>query len=158
MEYKQKGRSQKQTTPKTTIRKGRYSCTPLQEIRSLFLTGKHFTARQPNAWTGSNYARKCISTLRKQGMNIKDKWFDEVYPNAPHIKVYWLESNGEKCLQSHDLSAGEQLSTNDERVQQNAAHEPKRVDNIIFNDWLPVFKQRVKNNSMNLEKGGLHEE
>lgn len=157
MEQKQQGRSLKQTTPPTTIHKGRYSCTPLQEIRSLFLTGKHFTAQQLNAWTGSNDARKCISTLRKQGMNIKDEWLDEVYPNAPHIKVYWLEVN-RKSLQSHDLSAGEQLSTRLERMQQNAAHEPQRIDNIIFNAWLPVFKQRVTHNPLNLEKGGHHEE
>ncbi len=112
MEQKQKGRSHKATAPMPNVRKGKYFVTPLQEIRKLFLTGLHFCAKQLNAWTGSKDSRKCISTLRKQGMNIKDLWYNKEFPTAPHIKIYWLETDTTNRSQSLFVSVDDKLSIN----------------------------------------------
>jgi hypothetical protein len=52
-------------------------------IRGLFLSGKKLTAKEINDITGSNDARKAISTLRQQGFPI----VDILQPN--HCKLYW---------------------------------------------------------------------
>ena len=59
--------------------------TPKQKIRSLFLSGRQFTARKLNRLTNSNDARKCISDLRKEGMRIKDRRLEN------GVKLYWLQ-------------------------------------------------------------------
>ena len=56
---------------KEAFGKGKRYYTPLKEIRSLFLSGGTYTARELNHLTGSNDARKCISVLRHdEEMNI----------------------------------------------------------------------------------------
>lgn len=54
-------------------------------IRGLFLSGQKLTAKQINEITGSNDARKAISTLRR------DRWriIDVLQPDR--CKLYWLE-------------------------------------------------------------------
>jgi hypothetical protein len=44
------------------------------KILSYFLQGLKLTAREINCKTGSNDARKVISTLRKKGHKIIDTW------------------------------------------------------------------------------------
>ena len=53
-------------------------------ISALFSAGHKLTAKEINQHTGSNDARKEISNLRKQGMDIVDM----VLPNR--CKLYWL--------------------------------------------------------------------
>ena len=53
-------------------------------IKALFLSGRKLTAKEINQITGSNDARKVISDLRREGMNIVDM----VLPNG--CKLYWL--------------------------------------------------------------------
>ncbi len=56
----------------------------IQQVRHLFLSGRQFTAREINALTGGNDARKIISNLRnKERWNIQDIWL------SGH-KLYWL--------------------------------------------------------------------
>lgn len=56
-------------------------------IRGLFLSGRKFTAKEINEITGSNDARKVISTLRR------DRWriVDVLQPDR--CKLYWLEQD-----------------------------------------------------------------
>lgn len=57
-----------------------------QQVRSIFLTGRKVTAREINAETNSNDARRVISTLRNdEGWDIKDVRLDD------RRKLYWLE-------------------------------------------------------------------
>ena len=57
-----------------------------QQVRSIFLSGRKVTAREINAETNSNDARRVISTLRNdEGWNIKDVRLDD------RRKLYWLE-------------------------------------------------------------------
>ncbi len=59
-----------------------------QQIEAIFLSGRRITAKELNAITGGNDARKTISVLRKkEGWGIKDKWINS--PNR--CKLYWLE-------------------------------------------------------------------
>lgn len=53
-------------------------------IKALFRTGKKFTARKINQLTGSNDARKSISTLRREGWRIQDMRLPD------GSKLYWL--------------------------------------------------------------------
>lgn len=53
-------------------------------VRQLFISGKKVTAKQINEITRSNDARKVISTLRSQGMNIQDIRMPD------NCKLYWL--------------------------------------------------------------------
>lgn len=53
-------------------------------VRQLFISGKKVTAKQINDITRSNDARKVISTLRSQGMNIQDIRMSD------NCKLYWL--------------------------------------------------------------------
>ena len=58
----------------------------IQQVRSIFLSGRKVTAREINAETNSNDARRVISTLRNdEGWNIKDVRLDD------KRKLYWLE-------------------------------------------------------------------
>ena len=55
-------------------------------IRTLFLTGGKYTAKQLNAMVGFNDSRKAISVLRSSGMNIRDIRQDN------RCKLYWYQS------------------------------------------------------------------
>ena len=58
----------------------------LQQVRSIFLSGRKVTAKEINAETNSNDARRVISTLRNdEGWDIKDVRLDD------RRKLYWLE-------------------------------------------------------------------
>lgn len=58
----------------------------IQQVRSIFLSGRKVTAKEINAETNSNDARRVISTLRNdEGWNIKDVRLDD------NRKLYWLE-------------------------------------------------------------------
>ena len=57
----------------------------IQQVRSIFLSGRKVTAKAINAETNSNDARRVISTLRKEGWDIKDVRLDD------NRKLYWLE-------------------------------------------------------------------
>lgn len=58
----------------------------IQQVRSIFLSGRKVTAREINAETNSNDARRVISTLRNdESWNIKDVRLDD------RRKLYWLE-------------------------------------------------------------------
>ena len=57
-----------------------------QQVRSIFLSGRKVTAKEINAETNSNDARRVISTLRNdEGWDIKDVRLDD------RRKLYWLE-------------------------------------------------------------------
>ena len=58
----------------------------IQQVRSIFLSGRKVTAKEINAETNSNDARRVISTLRNdEGWDIKDVRL------ADRRKLYWLE-------------------------------------------------------------------
>ena len=58
----------------------------IQQVRSIFLSGRKVTAKESNAETNSNDARRVISTLRNdEGWDIKDVRLDD------RRKLYWLE-------------------------------------------------------------------
>ena len=58
----------------------------IQQVRSIFLSGRKVTAKEINAETNSNDARRVISTLRNdEGWNMKDVRLDD------NRKLYWLE-------------------------------------------------------------------
>ena len=60
----------------------------IQPVRSIFLSGRKVTAKEINAETNSNDARRVISTLRNdEGWDIKDVRLDD------RRKLYWLEPN-----------------------------------------------------------------
>ncbi len=58
-------------------------------IRSLFLSGHPYTAVELNHLAGGNDARKAISDLRKEGLNIVDS------KDEYGIKTYWYQENSE---------------------------------------------------------------
>lgn len=64
--------------------KGSNSSRIKATVKALFLQGQKLTAKEINSITGSNDARKVISVLRSQGMNITDL----VLPGG--CKMYWL--------------------------------------------------------------------
>lgn len=58
----------------------------IQQVRSIFLSGRKVTAKEINAETNSNDAGRVISTLRNdEGWDIKDVRLDD------RRKLYWLE-------------------------------------------------------------------
>lgn len=58
----------------------------IQQVRTIFLSGRKVTAKEINAETDSNDARRIISTLRnKEGWDIKDMRLED------GKKLYWLE-------------------------------------------------------------------
>lgn len=58
----------------------------IQQVRSIFLSGRKVTAKEINFETNSNDARRVISTLRKdEGWSIKDIRLDD------GRKLYCLE-------------------------------------------------------------------
>ena len=63
-----------------------HSSRIIQQVRSIFLSGRKVTAKEINAETNSNDARRVISTLRNdEGWDIKDVRLDD------RRKLYWLE-------------------------------------------------------------------
>lgn len=75
----------KTDTPWQDYNKGSNSSALIQHVRRIFLSGRKVTAIQINDEVGSNDARKIISNLRKQGMDIKDVRL------VGGQKLYWLE-------------------------------------------------------------------
>lgn len=66
--------------------KDNHSSRIIQQVRSIFLSGRKVTAKEINAETNSNDARRVISTLRNdEGWDIKDVRLDD------RRKLYWLE-------------------------------------------------------------------
>ena len=72
----------------------------IQQVRSIFLSGRKVTAREINAETNSNDARRVISTLRNdEGWNIKDVRLDDrrklylLQPDKRQMSIDW-EVNG----------------------------------------------------------------
>ena len=61
--------------------------TLIQSVKSLFLTGQKFTAVQINQLINSNDARKLISCLRCDGMDIQDVRLQS------RCKLYWYVDN-----------------------------------------------------------------
>jgi len=59
----------------------------IAKIRGLFLNGGKYTAKQLNSLAGTNDARKAVSVLRADGMNIKDVRL------VDNCKLYWYVSN-----------------------------------------------------------------
>ena len=60
----------------------------IQQVRSIFLSGRKVTAKEINAETNSNDARRVISTLRNdEGWKIAD------YRLPDRTKLYWLEQD-----------------------------------------------------------------
>ena len=58
----------------------------IQQVRAIFLSGRKVTAKEINAETNSNDARRVISTLRNdECWDIKDVRLDD------RRKLYWLE-------------------------------------------------------------------
>lgn len=58
----------------------------IQQVRAIFLSGRKVTAKEINAETDSNDARRVISTLRnKEDWDIKDMRLED------GKKLYWLE-------------------------------------------------------------------
>lgn len=58
----------------------------IQQVRAIFSSGRKVTAKEINAETNSNDARRVISTLRNdEGWDIKDVRLDD------RRKLYWLE-------------------------------------------------------------------
>ena len=88
MEEKKKAAS---TTANLRCRSGNKdskSSPIIQQVRAIFLSGRKVTAKDINAETNSNDARRVISTLRNnEGWNIKDVRLDD------NSKLYWLESD-----------------------------------------------------------------
>ncbi len=85
MEEKKKG-NPKITHSFNTHDKGSKSYRIIQQVRSIFLSGRKVTAKEINAETNSNDARRVISTLRNdEGWDIKDVRLDD------RRKLYWLE-------------------------------------------------------------------
>lgn len=79
---KSKSPSQQSTLP--SYSKDSNSYRIIATVRQIFQSGKKVTARQINEVTGSNDARKVISTLRASGWNIEDIRLPD------NRKLYWL--------------------------------------------------------------------
>ncbi len=71
----------------------------IQQVRSIFLSGRKVTAKEINAETHSNDARRIISTLRNdEGWKIADCRLPD------RTKLYWLEKD--KRQMSFDREGG----------------------------------------------------
>lgn len=53
-------------------------------VKALFRSGRKLTAKEINLVTGGNDARKVISDLRREGLNIQD------IRQSNRCKLYWL--------------------------------------------------------------------
>ena len=68
--------------------KDNHSSRIIQQVRSIFLSGRKVTAKEINAETHSNDARLIISTLRNdEGWKIADCRLPD------RTKLYWLEQD-----------------------------------------------------------------
>lgn len=68
--------------------KDNHSSRIIQQVRSIFLSGRKVTAKEINAETHSNDARRIISTLRNdEGWKIADCRLPD------RTKLYWLEQD-----------------------------------------------------------------
>lgn len=98
MEEKKKG-NPKITHSFNTHDKGSKSYRIIQQVRSIFLSGRKVTAKEINAETHSNDARRIISTLRNdEGWKIADCRLPD------RTKLYWLEKD--KRQMSFDREGG----------------------------------------------------
>ncbi|MBU9879653.1 AbrB family transcriptional regulator [Bacteroides sp. MSK.20.82] len=74
----------------------------IQQVRSIFLSGRKVTAKEINAETNSNDARRVISTLRNdEGWNIKDVRLDD------NRKLYWLEPDKRQMSINWEVNGNE---------------------------------------------------
>ena len=74
----------------------------IQQVRSIFLSGRKVTAKEINAETNSNDARRVISTLRNdEGWDIKDVRLDD------RRKLYWLEPDKRQMSIDWELNGNE---------------------------------------------------
>ena len=64
----------------------------IKTIESLFMTGRKFYAKELNELAHTNDARKFISDLRREGINIQDSW----QPNR--CKLYWVNLDNNRQL------------------------------------------------------------
>lgn len=62
-----------------------------KSVKALLLTGERLTAIEINQLCYTGDARKCISDLRKGGMDIKDMKIDN---NG--TKIYWYDGKDER--------------------------------------------------------------
>ena len=72
--------------------KGTDNIPIIERIKALFLRGGKYSARDINQMTGTNDARRFISTLRRSGLNIQDRRQED------HSKLYWLPINDNRQL------------------------------------------------------------
>lgn len=77
--------------PKHRMCKGNKNICIRSTVKALFCSGKKFTARKINQLTGSNDARKAISTLRREGWDIQD------VRQQDGSKLYWLAEDDKQC-------------------------------------------------------------
>lgn len=74
----------------------------IQQVRSIFLSGRKVTAKEINAETNSNDARRVISTLRNdEGWDIKDVRLDD------RRKLYWLEPDKRQMFIDWEVNGNE---------------------------------------------------
>ena len=74
----------------------------IQQVRSIFLSGRKVTAKEINAETNSNDARRVISTLRNdEGWDIKDVRLDD------RRKLYWLEPDNRQMSIDWEVNGNE---------------------------------------------------
>ena len=78
--------------PNTNRGKGSDNIPIIKKIRSLFMTGRKFYAKELNELAHTNDARKFISDLRREGIDIQDSW----QPNG--CKLYWINLNDNRQL------------------------------------------------------------
>lgn len=86
--------------------KSSHSSRVIQQVRSIFLSGRKVTAKEINAKTNSNDARRVISTLRNdEGWNIVDCRLSD------NRKLYWLaESPNDIKVKRQDTKSKEYSS------------------------------------------------
>lgn len=77
-------KSSSQQSTLLSTNKGIQSYRIIATVRLLFQSGRKVTAKEINEITGSNDARKIISTLRSDGWNISDIRLSD------NRKLYWL--------------------------------------------------------------------
>ena len=88
MEEKKKAASPTANLRWRSSNKDSNSSQIIQQVRAIFLSGRKVTAKEINAETNSNDARRVISTLRNdEGWKIAD------YRLPDRTKLYWLEQD-----------------------------------------------------------------
>ena len=80
-----------EAAPSSNKRKANKNICIRSTVKALFCSGKKFTARKINQLTGSNDARKAISTLRREGWDIQD------VRQQDGSKLYWLAEDDKQC-------------------------------------------------------------